>query len=413
MNLLIHCYATYSRLSVQLISTLLTAWFLAPNANAAEKDTQGIATPNSFKFNLQLGLDAWNLKTPDRATSALRGVDRLYLADSNTTWTYRNPAAWIKTTGKWDISNQLSLTYKARADQSVGTKIDDFNLDYRLSPKLGFRAGVLDYKTSWCRTYEIDSPWIYQIDPFCSNRITNESTLASPGVQVYLNFTPSHYLIQTLVGIYRPKAFGYNKDEFSNVANTKGVAVNDRWGWSINALNLHNASEIRLSWLAARQENNRDTGGYRGQDAGALYLGASFYPTEKLNVRATIFHSLVSQDSYDRPPTYKKILETNMVRESKTVEAIYQFDGKNTLAIAASKYINNWNLVGMNGYELYTNPNYYQFTQNGSSVTWRHNWSQGIYSSVQWTQSKNDQLFNNTAAKAQGTALGFRVGFTY
>ena len=119
MNLLIHCYATYSRLSVQLISTLLTAWFLAPNANAAEKDTQGIATPNSFKFNLQLGLDAWNLKTPDRATSALRGVDRLYLADSNTTWTYRNPAAWIKTTGKWDISNQLSLTYKARADQSV------------------------------------------------------------------------------------------------------------------------------------------------------------------------------------------------------------------------------------------------------------------------------------------------------
>jgi hypothetical protein len=397
----------------RLISALLIGClvFLSTHAKASELEPADTGSP--FNQDLQMGLDIWEISAPERSTSVLKGVDRLYLADSYTAWTYRNPASWIKITGKWDVNSQLNLTYKARADQSMGAKVDDFNLDYRVSPKLGFRTGVLNYKTSWCRTYEMDSPWIYEIDPFCSNRLTNESTLASPGVQAYANFTPGDYLIQALVGMYRPKVFGYNKEEFSNVANTKGVAVNDRWGWSINVLNLNSASELRLSWLGARQENNRDSGGYRSQDAGALYLGGSFFVTEKINLRTTIFHSLVSQNSYDTPPAYTKILETNMVRESKTLEAIYQHNAQNTLGIAATRYTNNWDLIGMNGYEPYTNPNYYLFTQSAFSVTWRHNWSEGIHSSIQWTQSKNDQLLGNTGAKAQGTALGFRIGYTY
>jgi len=397
------------RLGLFLLGTLLSLHAThATSLEYLDSDTN-----TGIKFNLQLGLDAWDLKTPDRSDAPLKGVDRLYLANSNTQWTYRNPAAWIKTSGQWEISSNLSLTYKARADQSVGTKLDDLNFDYRLSPKLGFRAGVLDYKTSWCRTYETDSPWIQEIDPFCTNRVTNESTLASPGVQAYLTFAPSNYLIQGLVGIYRPKAFKYNENEFSNVANTKGVAINNRWGWSINALNLDNASEFRLSWLAAQQENNRDSGGYRAQDAGALYMGASFYPIEKLNIRLSLFDSLVRQASYDSPPDYTKILENEMVRNSKVAELIYQVNGLNTLGLSFAKYTNNWNLTGMNGYQAYTNPNYYRFTREGQSITWRHDWSQGIYTSLQWVKSTNNQLLSNSAANAQGCALGLRIGWTY
>lgn len=397
------------RLGLFLLGTLLSVH--ATHATSLEYLDSDINT--GIKFNLQLGLDAWDLKTPDRSDAPLKGVDRLYLANSNTQWTYRNPAAWIKTSGQWEISSNLSLTYKARADQSVGTKLDDLNFDYRLSPKLGFRAGVLDYKTSWCRTYETDSPWIQEIDPFCTNRVTNESTLASPVVQAYLTFAPSNYLIQGLVGIYRPKAFKYNENEFSNVANTKGVAINNRWGWSINALNLDNASEFRLSWLAAQQENNRDSGGYRAQDAGALYMGASFYPIEKLNIRLSLFDSLVGQASYDSPPDYTKILENEMVRNSKVAELIYQVNGLNTLGLSFAKYTNNWNLTGMNGYQAYTNPNYYRFTREGQSITWRHDWSQGIYTSLQWVKSTNNQLLSNSAANAKGCALGLRIGWTY
>lgn len=381
--------------------------------HAVETDLFNSEISRPIKLSVQLGLDAWDLNTPDRSNAPLKGVDRLYLADSNTKWSYRNPAAWIKTSGQWDISSKLSLTYKARADQSVGTQLDDLNFDYRLSPKLGFRAGVLDYKTSWCRTYETGSPWIQEIDPFCSNPVTNESTLASPGLQAYLSFAPSNYLIQSLIGIYRPKAFKYNENEFSNVANTKGVAINNRWGWSINALNLDNASEFRLSWLAAQQENNRDSGGYRAQDAGALYMGASFYPIEKLNIRLSLFDSLVRQASYDRPPAYTQILENNMVRNSQVVELIYQPNGLNTLGLSLAKYTNNWNLTGMNGYQAYTNPNYYRFTREGQSISWRHDWSRGFYTSLQWVKSTNNQLLSNSAAKAQGNALGLRIGWTY
>jgi hypothetical protein len=215
------------------------------------------------------------------------------------------------------------------------------------------------------------------------------------------------------VGIYRPKAFGYNENEFSNVANTKGVASNHRWGWSINALNLDTAAEFRLSWLAARQENNRDSGGYRAQDAGALYVGASFYPVEKLNVRFSLFDSLVRQASYDRPPAYTQILQTDMVRKSSVVEIIYQLNGLDTLGLSLAKYTNNWNLTGMNGYQAYTNPNYYRFSREGQSLTWRRDWSQAVHTSVQWVKSSNNQLLSNSAAHAQGTALGLRIGLTY
>lgn len=396
-----------AKLRLVLIATLL--WIQV--AVAADTD---VSTPSVNKFNMQLGLDAWNLNTPDRATTPLKGVDRLYLANSNTQWSYHSPAAWVKTTGQWHINSDIALTYKARADQSVGMKIDDLNIDYRLSPKLGFRAGVLDYKTSWCRTYEIDSPWIQEIDPFCTNRVTNEGTLASPGLQAYLSFTPSHYLIQALVGIYRPKAFGYNKDEFSNVANTKGVAINNRWGWSINALNLDNASEFRLSWLGARQENNRDSEGYRGQDAGALYLGASFYPTPKLNVRASLFNSLVNQASYSYAPDYTQILQNRMVRRSQVIELLYQLQRQDVLGFAVTKYTHDWNLTGMNGYEFYTDPNYYRFTQKGMSVSWRHDWERGIHTAIQWSTSNNDQIYwHSTSQKAKGNGLGLRIGIAY
>jgi hypothetical protein len=78
-----------------------------------------------------------------------------------------------------------------------------------------------------------------------------------------------------------------------------------------------------------------------------------------------------------------------------------------------AKYTNNWNLTGMNGYEFYTNPNYYRFAQKGSSITWRHDWERGIHTALQWTTSENDQVFVNLAAKANGTGLGLRLGFTY
>lgn len=142
-------------------------------------------------------------------------------------------------------------------------------------------------------------------------------------------------------------------------------------------------------------------------------MGASFYPLEKLNARFSLFDSLVRQASYDRPPGYTQILETHMVRKSSVVELIYQLNRLNTLGLSLAKYTNNWDLTGMNGYQAYTNPNYYRFTREGQSLTWRRDWAPGVHTSLQWVKSTNNQLLSNAAANAKGTALGFRLGLTY
>jgi hypothetical protein len=83
------------------------------------------------------------------------------------------------------------------------------------------------------------------------------------------------------------------------------------------------------------------------------------------------------------------------------------------MAIGTSRYKHLWNLTGLNGYEAYTDPNYVRFFQKSTSISWRKEWSHGVYSVVQWTTSSNDQLANRIPAKAQGEAFGLRLGFTY
>ena len=148
MKFLFNIYASLPLTSLaRLVSALLIGCLVVSLTHATERKLDPAEAGNPIKLDLQMGLDVWQLSTPDRTTSVLKGVDRLYLADSYTTWTYRNPAPWVKTTGEWDINSQLNLTYKARADQSMGAKVDDFNHDYRLSPNLGFRTGGLDMKS--------------------------------------------------------------------------------------------------------------------------------------------------------------------------------------------------------------------------------------------------------------------------
>ena len=397
----------------QKYAYLIIVLLISFRTNAVQAEMQNSDWERTIKLSLQAGTDSWDLRAPDKSDVPLKGVDNLFLANSNTQWNYRNTAPWVKVDGYWSISNHLAIVYKLRAEQSVGTKVDDLHFDFNVSPYLGFRAGVVDYKTSWCRTYDVDSPWVRENDPFCTTQTTNAATLAAPGLQTYLVFAPGHYQIQALAGVYRPKAFGYNPQEFSNVTNTNGVAINDRWGWSVNALNLDSGAEFRLSWLGARQENNREVSGYRAQNAGAWYLGASLFPIEKLDIRASELLSSVDQASYDYAPDYTQILDTNMIRKSKAIEFIYQFDDQDMFAYAISKYTHHWDMLGMNGYESYTNPNYVQFYQTGRSVAWRHDWIHSIYTAIQWSHSANAQQTGNTKSSTAGNALGLRLGFIY
>lgn len=379
------------------------------------------AHASDLRFNniqLQMGVDHWHLNLPELSpTVTSKAISNLFLANSNTEWSYQSTSPWIKADGSVYITPQTSFKYKARGEQAFGWKLDDFHLDWALSNKLGVRAGVVDYKTSLCRTYEVDSPWVRENDPFCVNQISNLATLAAPGVQTYLDLNFDNYQVQTLVGVYRPKAFGYASKEFSNVALQAGqsVAVNHRWGWSVSALNLNNAAEVRLSWLGADQETSRNNRGYRGQQGGLWFLGGAFYPLKNVQVRGYLIHTVTHQTSYSDPPEYPIILNTEMFRDSKAIEILYTHSATDAFAVGQSRYDHNWDQVGFNGYESYTNPYYLRFKQQSMSVSWRHNFSHGLHTSVQWTESKNHQIFisDSNLSQAKGSGIGFQLGYVY
>lgn len=389
---------------------ILNLLFFAFVTNAAAEESM----PSTLQ--MQAGVDYWYLDQPPLSTdTTTRSITNLFMANSSPKWDYRSTSPWIKASGDLQLSSGTTFRYKVRAEQSDGMKLDDFHIDWSISPRSGIRGGVVDYKTSLCRTYDLDSPWVRENDPFCVSRISNIAILSSPGVQAYAQSAYDNYHVEALVGIYRPRAFGYAPDEFSNVAlqPNQTVEVNNRWGWSLNLLDTLKASEVRLSWLGGTQETNRAADGYRAQKNSLWYLSASFYPLQHLQVRGYFIRSSTKQDSYDDPYGDIKILEADMVRESKALEVIYQINGANTVGLGTSIYTHNWKLAGLNGYEALSSDDFLKFTQRSQSVTWRHNFENRVHSSIQFTQSSNNELLWTQRTQAKAWGIGLQIGYAY
>jgi hypothetical protein len=367
-------------------------------------------------FQAQVGIDYWHLDLPSLSTQTTeKSVQNLFLANSSPKWDYQSSRPWAKISGYQQLTTHAYLKYKTRADQSNGLKLDDFHIDWSASPRSGIRAGVVDYKTSLCRTYEIDSPWVRENDPFCVSRTSNIATLASPGLQAYAQKIYNDYHLQAIVGAYRPTAFNYAPTEFSNVLlqTNQTVELNHRWGWSVSALNLINATELRLSWLGGTQETSRNDYGYRAQKNELWYLSGGFYPIKPIQIRGYLIRSKTNQQSYDDPFGKTQIIELGMLRQSKAVEVIYNISPSDTLGWASSRYNHDWTLTGMNGYEAYSNNQYLRFIQKSQSATWRHNFDRRIHSALQITSASNGELISNQRTQAKGRGIGIQIGYTY
>ena len=384
---------------------------------------------------IQTGIDAWQISTqskiqttPGEVAAPLAPVDDLYFANSYTQWNYQPISPWVKIMGSWNLTNNFSLEYKIRSEASVGDKVDDLHVNWRLSPQLGFKAGVVDYKTSWCRTYDTASPWVRENNPFCTTQTTNIATAAAPGVQAYWVARSDQYEFQSIVGVYRPMAFGYNATEFSNYPTINGVASNDRWGWSLSAVNLENATEFRLSWLGADQYSNiNDDSTQDHNRSQLLFAGVGFYPTAQINIKLYALRNTVIRQSLELDSDGVYLDDTTTrVRSSATLEINDQLDGRNSLNWAISKYSDQSTQNSPSSYDyayIYNEqPLINQWAQENMSLAWRHEWGSGIFTSVQWTRSiysevmytfDSNYVWYPTYGSAQGTAIGFRLGFTY
>jgi hypothetical protein len=395
---------------------------------AARHDSPALFHDVSARATTQIGLDYWHLNPSVESGSNNR---RFFLANNTSQWNYKNLSPWMTVNGKLEVASKVAISLKFRADQSSGLRIDELNADYAVSPSLGIRAGVLDYKVSWCRRYEIDLPWVRENDPFCTVRTTGRAIGAAPGLQVYGQTFFDDYRIQAVAGVFRPKAFSYDKDEFTNyeMDEFSTVQVNNKRGASVSAVNVNTGTEFRLSWQGSDQRARiayPDTNAKKlQQKVDLLYGGFSYYLKDGLSIRATYLKSnaksgdyLYEEDPWQQYPINP--FNSKQVRVSKTLEFIYQMDAANIFAFAASRYdfkindkayrYNHFPLIDLD-FE-----SDWRFRNDSFSLGWRRDWRKGLFTSLQLTTVKTKQVVSQNKRqnfKGHAHALGLRLGYRF
>jgi hypothetical protein len=429
--------AIHLRISTRLISALMLC--LCTSIIQAK---DGV-TEQSYAFwedlqtahKIQVGIDTWSLRKNLGEPGLFDNTSVLYLADSQPEGNYTNPATWIKIDAEARTENKV-MRFRYDNNQSVGSRIDELSMDLGFHA-VGVRAGILGYKVSWCRTHDVDSPWIRENDPFCVVRTTSTPIKSAPGVQIYVNTLLEGFKVQSLIGVYSPLLFNYDTREFTNYALTDNhVFKNNKYGATINAINLENGLELRLSYLRSDQASNYNSVASPTQrieqntDVAFAAVSANISPV--VNLRLSYFSSR-EHANLKYPPGFVSPGDTfqdnfysfKRKRTSKVLEMNYQHSPRDVLSIAYSKYDANdrrqfteqLNLLPDDSYTINTR---YNFTNTSTSASWRHDWQRGIFTIIQITRADLTQDINAATSSATserthstGKALGFRLGYVF
>lgn len=182
---------------------------LAGCLSSASAMTDGSTGDWIFK----VGVDTWQLdasvaKDPQPWNAQ---NTNLLLPNAVTKWQYQPSSAFASVIGYQPISSDTHVSLKSRADQTMGLRLDEAMVQHMISPSLGLRFGVVNYKSSWCRTYEPDSGWIREVETICVTKGFRDVTGGAPGLQIFTHQAWGDYLVQSQIGMYRPLALNYAK----------------------------------------------------------------------------------------------------------------------------------------------------------------------------------------------------------
>ena len=376
------------------------------------------------KWSYQMGVDSWKLNpsiSKDTDPGFSEENTNLLLPNAATTWDYKNISPFVAVTGNTQLTNSTSFALSARADQTVGMRLDEASFQYNLSPSLGARLGVVNYKTSWCRTYEPNNGWMREIEAICVTPQFRDVTGGAPGAQVFASDTFGDYLIQGQVGLYRPLQFSYAPNEYGNLIPSREfqVKTNRKAGFNINVLNLQTAVEMRLSYLRTNQSGYLPESTLKGdsrQTSGMWYWAVGSPITPKLSIR---FTQLLQSQQSDCKSEIAALgsacnLELKLIKNSTALELAYQINGINLLSFGVSRTKFDLNQ------DFYTPARdqhekaklFYINTQQ-IAAAWRHDWGKGLFSIIQVIQSKQKNGHDGLNFASHGTALGLRMGYQF
>ena len=383
---------------------------------------------------VQTGIDTWRLHKNLGPLGVLDSTSALNLADSQPHGEYKSSATWVKVDAEARRRNAI-FRFRYDKNQSVGSRIDELSADFS-SYDLGLRAGVLSYKVSWCRTQDVDSPWMRENDPFCVVDTTSAAIKSAPGVQAYINTLVGTYKVQSLVGVYRPMFASFNTNEFSEYVDPNlRVIGNKKYGASINAIDLNTGTEVRLSFLNSDQMANAispyEPTQRLDQKTDVLYAAMSTYITPVLNLRFSHFKSKAHVDysypiGYVKPgDLYPDLFDTfRRERSSKVLELNYQHTARDVISFAYSRYevFDRYQSIRQQtplGALQYSTPTILNYNNTSQSIAWRRDWQRNFFTIVQATfsdlkQPPSDSTSTTTSyTHSTGRALGLRLGYSF
>lgn len=371
----------------------------------------------NLNTTVQVGVDAWHIPSADEG-HPLQAL--LFLPDTDTEWKPRSVSPWYTLQSHLHIGTQSEVVLRARGNQGHGASLDQLSYDHAISPFFGLRAGVLDYRATWCRGYDRDNPWVRENDPFCTIKSVNVATASAPALQAYTKFDLSNYQVQTLAGLYRPKAFGYEPREFSNLflPPTAEVIKNNKHAVSLNVTNLVTSTEWRLSLIGAQQSfydqirSPNDSSVTKlnfHQNVNSVFLGVSAELMPRVRSKITHLRSNVKTRCELLDPPRTADCESRFRKDSTVLELSYQANPRDVLLMAVSRY---------NFKQSLKQSDVYSARNESVSLSWRRDWKKGWFSALQLTHARISVPYNNypnlvpyEVGNTKAWGAGLRVGY--
>lgn len=380
-------------------------------------------TEHESKWSYQLGADGWRLKPStdkDTAPGFIEENTNLLLPNSHTKQKYSNVSTFGWIIGEKPLTNNTTASLKARADQTIGWRIDEAQIATNISPSLGMRYGIVDYKTSWCRHYDSDNNWMREIETICSTPQFRDVTGGSPGAQIFANIQKGNYALQSQIGIYRPLLLGYARSEFGNLLPSPNyrVLANQKVGLNFNLTNLVTALEVRLSYMKGYQRvylPESDLLGNFQQSSDMVYVGISLPITPNITGRITHLQQKQLASCRSEVAKFATACNLNLTfdKSASSMELSYRLDSFDTFSLGINQtgFDVDQNLFTP-AYDAYASELTY-FKTKQKSIAWRHDWSKGVFSVLQFIHAKHIGGVGEESMGSHGTALGVRVAYQY
>jgi hypothetical protein len=341
-----------------------------------------------------VGLDAWSVPT-----NQVRYMPN-YALPNGKTW---EPfSQWAKGIASHEVDTDfgpVTFTAQGQYNTLIGGRVDRLDAAIRVTDSTGLRVGVLPYKTSWCRTYDANNPWMLEPDAFCRFSGLNEMAQGAFGAQIYRSDLVGGWLIDSMAGVYRPDVDGQS-DKLGPYTKVGPNTLHKKVGASVNVMQLSTGIQARLAVLQTLQNQKSDTGSYeRRLDYDTYYAAIEGNPLQGLTLRG----SYAAYKGNQNNPTQLYAWDG----QSKTLEAIYKPAQSQSIAFGVSKYTN---------VTTYSKaPNFQRVDVPNINLAWRKDWADGIHTVAQVTRSSDDSISRTGAVLTarEGNAIGFRLAKTF